>query len=427
MKTLISTLALCFASFISIAQQNGASDSARKAVDSIALHFEDSVRNRLFTAKSGLDTVSYGLVAMTGDVHRKKRFLVYSKNKRDSMYVTVERIDIVIEEWQIVRCFVKTEKGIFQNRYPISLLYYNQGRFGNAHPRRNDLLFFTDLNDVKYQLPIGRVLDFAPSPRHRVSMMDYDISLLPDSSSFAYPLRAVPIADNIINFSIFTDVIGLFGEPNGLVQFEADAYIPITQGNMRNSSLFWLRSIRPYFDLIRMDKEFQVTDVRTDILDKKLADSTVPKLFRQAFLIGGLDLNLFSGMIGTNNFNVFGGGEFRQSKVLLRDNDKQSANMMTAYGGANFTTRAFENFRIGADFRWYFWSRMVSAEEYTGKYMHWLISSVNICYFPPFRPASKIFLRLTYNNTPTFPGSDFMQVQVGYKTPLSGRVKTNMN
>ncbi|MGS7457591.1 hypothetical protein, partial [Mycobacterium tuberculosis] len=81
-------------------------------------------------------------------------------------------------------------------------------------------------------------------------------------------------------------IAGLFGAANGLVQFEADAYIPITHSNARNSNLFFIRSLRPYFDLARLDREFQVTDVRHELGDHKINDTTVPQLFRKSFMRG---------------------------------------------------------------------------------------------------------------------------------------------
>jgi hypothetical protein len=231
---------------------------------------------------------------------------------------------------------------------------------------------------------------------------------------------------NIINFSIFTDVVGLFGEANGLVQFEADAYIPLNHGNIPNSNWFFFRGVRPYFDLIRMDKEFQTIDVKDDIIDGMLADTTFPKMFRQAYLRGGFDLNVLTSTSGTNVFNFFVGTEFRQSRLLIRDNDKQSANMISAYAGLNFATRAFENFRISGDSRFYFPSRLIQTHDYKKEGMMWLISSVMLSYHPPFRPQSKIFLRLNYNFYMKTSGNDFVQLQVGYKTPLSSKVKTNV-
>lgn len=391
---------------------------------------EDSVKERLTTAPNNLDTVYYGLLSLTHEARMKKvwaysaAFKDHDRNKGplDSFQVTVKDVELNIEEWHILKCFIRTDTGIFENRCPISLLYYNQGRFGNSHARRADQLYFTNLRNQKYYIQIGSVLNFDPSPRHRVSMEQYDITLLRDTGRFAKALKAVPVADNIINFSIFTDVVGLFGEPNGLVQFEADAYIPISQGNVKNHSFFLVKGIRPYFSLIRMDKEYQVTDLR-GLTERSLADSTVTRLYRQAFLIGGLDLNVLSGYLGTNTFNYYMGGEFRQSRVLVGEETKRSANMITPYMGINFTTRAFENFRIGADVRWAF-NKLVNADLYDGDFNAFLISNLNICYFPPFRPQSKVFLRLTYNYIPALRLTDYMQVQVGYKTPLSSRMKS---
>lgn len=414
--------------------------------DSVAAN---TIRERLITAHQKLDTVFYGLISMThaartGQVpvyrqltekeekkiedsaqlteERKKEL----KEFADPVNITVNGVDVVIDEWHITRCFVRTSMGTFQSRFPISLLFYNQGRYKWSAPRSNDVLYFRNGRGQDYKLRIGSVLNFDPSALNRVSMENYSFTLTKDTAHFRHELIAVPTADNIINFSIFTDVVGLFGEANGLVQFEADAYIPLNHGNINNSNWFLLRGIRPYFNLIRMDKEFQTIDVKDDIGDGMLADTTFPKMFRQAYLRGGFDLNVLTSTSGTNVFNFFVGTEFRQARLLIRDNDKQSANMISAYAGANFATRAFENFRISGDSRFYFPSRLIQTHDYRKEGMMWLISSVALSYHPPFRPQSKIFLRLNYNFYITTSGNDFVQLQMGYKTPLSSKVKTNV-
>ncbi|MFA6056934.1 MAG: hypothetical protein WC756_01955 [Taibaiella sp.] len=450
MKAITFLLLVSVFSFSAGAQTDSATtantDTATQAIDTVpesgtgtqSQIREDSVvantiRNTLIIAPHTLDTVFYGLISMT-NAAKTGTVPVFralpkeeqtNKKKEESVNITVYGIEVVIEEWHITRCLVRTSMGTFQSRFPISLLFYNQGRYKKSAPRRNDLLFYRDDKNRIFKLRLGSVLNFDPSALNRVSMETYSLKLDKDTQ-FAKPLIAVPTADNIINFSVFTDVVGLFGEANGLVQFEADAYIPLNHGNIQNRNWFVLRGIRPYFDLIRMDKEFQTIDVRDDISDGMLADTTFPKMFRQAYLRGGFDLNVMTSTTGTNVFNAFIGTEFRQSRLLIRDNDKQSANMISAYTGVNFATRAFDNFRISGDSRLYFLSRLIQTHDYRKEGMVWLISSVTLSYHPPFRPQSKIFLRLNYNFYATTSGNDFVQLQMGYKTPLSSKVKTNV-
>jgi hypothetical protein len=115
---------------------------------------------------------------LTDEEQRKRKI------KEDSVNITINGVDLVIDEWHITRCFVRTSMGTFQSRFPISLLFYNQGRYKGSEPRSNDVLYYRNGKGQDYKLRIGSVLNFDPSALNRVSMASYSFTLTKDTVAF---------------------------------------------------------------------------------------------------------------------------------------------------------------------------------------------------------------------------------------------------
>lgn len=392
-------------------------DTGKEETNHFAILTTDPVRE---------DTIEYGQLVMadTGKVIK----LTEGNSDNPAMVpgARLKSIYLRIENNQIIKIYVYTNRGLFINRHVIPLIWYNErGPLSCKHqkPRKFDMLRGADLNNSNLCITIGDVLSFEPSLTHINFPGSCEIRLTAQSS--AYKLIGAPTADFIINLAVYSDVIGLFGAANGLVQVEGDAEIPINYSNISRKNGYLFRSSKIYLGLSRFDKEFQSIDLRSSF-NGQIEDSTASNIFRQAYIRGGVDLNLFSWFTSTNYWNIFGGAEFRQSNLKLRSDETIKANTISALAGINYLSRALDNFRFFFDVRYYILSRVIETPDYAQTDHNWIVSNVGVSYHPPSQPRSRIFLRYVYNHYNNNQGYDFNQIQIGYKTNLGSQIKNRL-
>ena len=331
---------------------------------------------------------------------------------------------------------VSTQDGIYINKEPINLpLFYNLRHIrikkDSSKTVASMFIKLYLLNTVGYNprtskikdgkcILVGDVIDYIPSFTNKVFPGEKEFTLQPSDTN-GMQLFGLPSFNWLIDLSTYTDILGLFGQANGLVQIYADANIPTNFGELPSSPITFLSSLKPHLQISRLDNKFQTYQSGKNYAD----DTTAANLFRTSYLKGGVDLNLVSfNFLKINYWNIFVGGEFMVSNLQLADSSKHTSTFVNFYSGFNFESRAYRNFSIMMDFKWYLLNKLIQQNSIIKQQsLNWTSSNFTLCFRPSVTSPSKIFLRFLYNNCYTIRGYDFNQLEIGYTTTLGQAAK----
>ncbi len=216
----------------------------------------------------------------------------YVKNEANSIYTyaleDLDHIEIFIKDFAIQNISVVSNTGErYINKVPTSLTSFTS-RYGDK---------LSSTGTDKFIL-LGEVIDFIPDTENRYYWEEFSVRLDP-TKNHSHKLSASGSLNSLINFNVYSDLAALLeDEPNGIIQFEVDAYLPINNQNIREVALFPFRFINPSVKISRFNDELLTS--QADSLPVMLEDSTtqytnsisILELYQQAWLRVGANLNL---------------------------------------------------------------------------------------------------------------------------------------
>ena len=267
-------------------------------------------------------------------------------------------------------------------------------------------------------------------------------------------------SSKLFNLSLYTDFLGLRGDPNGIVQFEFNKPIPIY--TKRKTSDFGERYLGRgfnygYFNYINPQLRWSRLDVTDDDRNLRLSyvdsfeggmETSVPfvttlDLLRYENVSVGADLNFLSLDFPTAKWRMEANISARYGRTRVLDTqgreitsdsisnivDRTEVNTWRYYPelifrlrpeeryGANLMLRAIRFNTVTTDF-----STVSSAESFRENLMdnqQWLHQiEINAHFSPSARKDDKVFFRYRYSNNANWETNGYSEIQVGYNMSL---------
>ena len=267
-------------------------------------------------------------------------------------------------------------------------------------------------------------------------------------------------SSKLFNLSLYTDFLGLRGDPNGIVQFEFNKPIPIY--TKRQTSNFGERYLGRgfnfgYFNYINPQLRWSRLDATDD--DRNLVLSyldsfeggvathvpfvTTLDLLRYENVSVGGDLNILSLDFPTAKWRLEANMSFRYGRTRVLDTegeeitgddtsaivDRDEINTWRYYPelifrlrpeeryGANLSLRAIRFNTVTTDFSTV--SSAASFEENLMDNQQWLHQlEINAHFSPSARRDDRFFFRYRYSNNANWETNGFSEIQVGYSMEL---------
>lgn len=332
------------------------------------------------------------------------------KGKTDTVSVDViKEVMLRVENAGIYEIRVETKKGlVFVNRRFIPPLL-------NWEKRKNrNMLQLASISQKcsssKAYIYIEDFLDYKAYTRYRMDDMPHPKFMTLKKDSIL--LTSGSKLENLANLRIYSDLLALINEtPNGLVQFEADAFFYINLNPVKR--MYLLKYIKPFLHLSRYDSESKYVQIEDNIYDKKVNID----LLQKSNVYSGVEVNLLSRVStdGNTNFDLNGGGAFFFAPYLtdtLGNSDNMQA--MTYFGNVKLITRRIHNFIFdyGFTLSWTF-PFEIEGVNYSSKHYLNRIMTGEIRYITSEK--DELFLRARYVGDGT---NAFNQIQFGYKAQI---------
>ena len=336
-----------------------------------------------------------------------------ASNWTNGASVTLDKVVYSILGGRITSLIVFAHDGsnnskIYTNaRTSISLMHYSR--------RLNDHLQINDGTDEYITLRNIYYPIFRGGRRYIPDdMTDTLIWALPNRRRA--PLRAGSALSNLIEASLYTDVLGILNkEENGLVSTELASQIPLaTDPLFPNSTLFAFQALRLNGSLTRLDSRFDTVALTGTSFNR--ADRV--NLLQRAYLRYGANINLLSidnGSHITWHLNAGWSGTItRVSRPNGTDFREFNAYSKVWSGEAICSVRRLGNFGCDIGFTALYWhvanSELVSNDEYQAV---WKPNAL-VYYHPTNSPSNKLFLRFAAWTFPDFKSRSYLQIQFGY-------------
>jgi hypothetical protein len=240
-------------------------------------------------------------------------------------------------------------------------------------------------------------------------------------------------ASDVVNMSIFTDLLALVGRrANGVAQAELDAVFitnTVTQKNLiskdpteNTKDRTWWAFVNPYFALAKFDSKFQRFDSATGVIDTVGKNKfKIDRLYanRIAYLRAGTKMNIYTRNLWPNEQLQFNVG----AELTLTNADsligKDLVNIMY-YPEFVYKVNKMENFGFEASLRYLVQFTSKNAKIDNDNAVSFLNPQFVLYYYPFSNPESRIYLRYAHfaqlggsgNNT------NYPLFQFGYKTNL---------
>jgi hypothetical protein len=374
-----------------------------------------------------------GIASREFEISKNRKFVI------DSVAVVYDH-GVILKNGLMVKGRVKDS--------PDSILYFRNLNAAISLARlsryNNYMLMRTD-GDTCDKLRFSQVLSYEPIGKFYYP--DGGSVGLTKSKRSATISNATSATD-VVNMSIFTDLLALVGRrANGVVQAELDAKFitntvsrrNVLKANSKNrSSKFdstdcklekkekkdgtWWAFVNPYFALAKFDSKFQRFDSATGVIDTVSKNKyKVDRLYanRIAYLRAGTRVNLYTKNLWPNEQFQFNFG----AELTLTNADsligKDLVNIMY-YPEFVYKVNKMENFGFEASLRYLLQFTSKNAKIDNDKAVSFLNPQFVLYYYPFSNPESRIYLRYAHfaqlggsgNNT------NYPLFQFGYKTNL---------
>jgi hypothetical protein len=128
--------------------------------------------------------------------------------------------------------------------------------------------------------------------------------------------------NEVVNAKIFTDINGLSGQPNGILQTEISSRFLLHSKNKSNNWIFFAREFLPSLTFSKFDSKDENAKIDTNNRISRL------EITQKAFVNLNLKLNLLKWVVKTNSFNLNIGTSFMGTKVLSEKDSTRNPNAL---------------------------------------------------------------------------------------------------
>lgn len=359
------------------------------------------------------NTVIGRIKLKTGPIESYSGGRVVAKLTIDSVLIGIK--DGLIREIRVL----SGDKMFYNKRAPISLLRYSSRNDVLANDLGTECIFLKDF--LLYIPEVGN--NYVPDDSKKITLT---------AKENTKTLYAQNSLNSLVDYRIYSDFFGLINkESNGLAQFEAKAKIFLNTINFPNWDIIAVNNLSPFFNLAKFDtSNGSVVLINTDTTAQTYTVSAPLEFLQKAYLnVGGalelIQLGQNRRYISTNipagiNINLTSVSLIDRSDPDMPDTTKVDYSSFTTFIGANLVARRLDNFGMTLGvFALYTRPMGNSAIEPFDPFWG-LKTSGELFFYTDDDQDKSIFLRFNYvNDLDVSLTSDFYQLQIGYKAPLS--------
>lgn len=330
--------------------------------------------------------------------------------------VVIDSVDVEIKDGFIrtVRVFTNfnagdNKKGIFINHSPVSLIRYDDNAERQLYLSTNG----------KYRIDLGKVLSYVSEPGNNYTPDNNVVVLIPKQKKV---IRTDEGLANYIDYRVYSDFLGLIDEAsNGIVNFEAQACIPIIPSNVSGMNIYFFKSIKPHFRYSRFDKEDRAIAVSNEKDDGLKFVKNKLDMLQNAFINGGFTLDVFSYDPRRTMFHM--NIPFKVNFNLTEVNATTKENVTSTVYGGGMELKFSRTNNFGMTLYGYVFEvrHHYNENKTIDKVKPFSVYNVGAEMFLYKNKAdanSAIFLRLNYLSQITS-SNNFFQLQIGYKSSLN--------
>jgi len=372
----------------------------------------------------------------------------YDKCKKEIVkgILFFDRVTFEVHEGTIrdIRVFLKDTRNnthVFTNRTPISLLRYNKlsGLIRLKHTFNQSL---DDENYENFTVQLSDILRYFYSAEGNYIPNDVSFSFpfldnkkkTNKKHSNKYELRQSTALNNVIDLRAYTDIFGLANAyPNGIAQFEGRADFFVNPNNLKKSQVFIAKKFQPYFSYSRFEEEDKLlTTENLDIEGGRKLTKPLEHLQKSYFDVGvKLDFISFKPHKQIPFEVIFYSAvRYKVARLKISDDEILNYTVLGVGGGMELEFKRFSNFALNysSDFLNY---RHGPYNDINGiidpSDFFVMRNEFEVSYFPVRKKSNAIFVRLrVFDNLESSNGSNFFQVQFGYKFTIgAGKIKVN--
>ncbi len=344
------------------------------------------------------------------------------QKKKNSQIVDlkIDSIYIRTEDGAIARrgLFVKAIDTItkivyyFRNMQAPIELAKNERRYG-------DTLFLANGEGCQVYINYGELLQYTFIGKF--SYPDNGEFFINQQKKIATVSNKISLKD-IINISIFTDLLSLLGRrANGVIQTEFNAtFITNTKNTINKDKILW-SFISPYFAFSKFDSKFQQIDSFNANIKKINGKDSINRLYinQIAYIKSGLKLNIFKRSFWPNEQMQINVG----AEMTLTNADsiyKKDLVMLNYYPEILYKVTRMENFGMEASIRYLVQTPAKNLNFYNDKPSVFFNPQVTLYYYPFSNPDNRIYFKYAHFAEIGAKGnnSNYPILQFGYKTNL---------
>jgi hypothetical protein len=344
--------------------------------------------------------------------------------------VKINSVQVSVKDAEIVEIMVNTNQGIFRNRQNIiDILHF--AKHGGDHLYYEPIKYRKDADSIFVFL--DDVISYVPRKSFRdVPYTNFQVSL--NDSNKCHELTESTSINTYFNVAGFTDIKGISGEPNGIVQFTADARFILNTRNIWNSSLVFLNYITFHGGLSKFDNDFKGTQIinkdsisRKDLLQRanysvgtklnifKVFPSPTPR-----FIIDNIELNAGYNFIGSKLYDT----SIKSPQVI--DTTFNNVTLNQFYIEPILVFNRQGNFAMTLSLPISFINVKKSAPAIKNTSLeYWATPGISLMYYPKQNSASKLFFRYNHFINLKDKTQAFSQLQLGLSFNLTDVWKSN--
>jgi|AntRauTorckE6833_2_1112554.scaffolds.fasta_scaffold17807_2 hypothetical protein len=396
--------------------------STRKAIDSDkeSSSCSNSKVQKLNMVKKGSPYIRLGKrKAFLGERNPDKP-LAYQLIIKDTNRYKIASASVTIKDGLIKNLQINTTEGIvFENvSSPVSITnYYRQ---------TNNEIYLKALNNHGKRLFINlrEVLDYIYTGGQRI---------FPDDNTFTFPdstgnfQRRVQLDTNIdrqVNASVYSDLLGLSDEANGLIQTDISTKFILNTQNVNRSWFVWAPSIEPYLSISKFDSGVDSLK-KADVDSPRTVDRL--KLFQLADANIGMKLTLLKYDKIHQFYMNLGLDWYRVSNFNTNDTtSNESVNLTSYYGEIGFQVNRSENFGILLNGHVSLNRIWRNSDLKKRGFVLIFNPSATVYWNPVKNQSGRAFVRFSpYFSGKSDANETFLKVQLGYKVDFTSLFNEN--
>jgi hypothetical protein len=335
---------------------------------------------------------------------KKDKAIQYDRNEisyRKDLVIT--RIDMSILDGTIYAIQVVTDdNNVYSNkRSQISLTSFDRRHKDKLYPEGRGNNNYIKIGDfLRYQTAYGRL--FLPD--------DTTVTLTP-GKNYTATLVLDPSLSSLIEARVYSDVMGLSGKANGIIQTELYTKFIGNTINLRNTRYVFLNYISPYFSFSKFDSKFDTVALYPDTSISRM------QLLQLSPVQYGVTFNLIS-YFRMHRFEINTGVQGNLTRNLLfPDSTVSDINQYSWFGQIGGTFTRGRNYGLDMSLKFiYNWlaDEPKLNPEKTSMSIWILNPEANLFWFPGNDKNNKIFFRYRGFYNMSHSDTNFIQLQLGY-------------